>query len=203
MDRQTTLLSGAVPGWPPGVGLFQDPLTTRQKRAHQPDSLVQRANMLRPTTRRDMGTIFVASLAVLAWGEEDFRDVLAATRRAKIVSVGDDLEIPRGPIDEDSVVEAWKAARKNARLRGASLKGAAISAERRKGKNDAGIDRIRERWGMPNSEWSTLELRRIAGEPGKPLAYNTISARLKGREEAQRLYQIKMKRQARKAKTDG
>ncbi len=49
-----------------------------------------------------------------------------------------------------------------------------------------------------------MQLRQMATEPGAVLiAYNTIRDRLKGREEAQRLYQLKLKRrQGRNGKTD-
>lgn len=135
--------------------------------------------------------------SVVPLRQQDLEDVLklVTARKAELISATEP-----GPAS----VEAWHTARTRSRLEGAALRGAAVSAARRSAAKDAGIERIREHWGKPLSEWSIMQLRQMATEPGAVLiAYNTIRDRLKGREEAQRLYRLKLKRQqGPKGKTD-
>ena len=198
IERQEELLSGAVPGWPPGVGVFIDRLTVRQRRAHQVDALTQRTSMLRPTSRASMGKIYVASLAVLAWGETDFRAVLEATRKATLHAVSDGVTIPPGQVDADEMVQQWQAARTKSRLQGAALVGAAVSAAKRSAIAAEGVAKIKDRWPLPSSEWSTAALLAEAG-----VSRNTVNAHLGGRETAQARYQAALKRKASREKKNG
>lgn len=191
MQRQEALLR-VVPRWP-HVATFRDPLTARQRRAHSPASLTSRAELLHLTVRRDTGTIWVASLAVLAWSDEDLRGVLAASRKGVLVAIAEDLTVPAGPIDADAVVATWRAARARAQLEGQQLQGATVSAKRRRADSDAAIERIRDRWPLSSSEWSTAALLAEAG-----LSRNTVNARLGGRELAQKRHQAADRRKARK-----
>jgi len=198
VEQQEALLAECVPGWPDGVVIFRDEPDARQRQGHSLDVLSDRAGLLRKNSPRKAGeTILCATLAVLAWGKADFLTVLdaARSRRAIILPVDTGEAIGLDTPAEDAV-----AAYMASRLAGSQAKsrqvGAAVSAAVRRKRADEGAERIRDRWPLPSSEWSTAELRRIAGEPGAPIAYNTLVDRLGPREEAQRKHQIKLKRAA-------
>jgi hypothetical protein len=192
MEKQTLLLSGFVPGWPPNVSVFEDHLDVRRRRAHNPESLEARARMLRPTTRENIGTIYVAALVVIApWGEDDFRAFLAASRKATIIAVDDGVTLPRGEIDIEEAVKAWKASRNRSHREGAQLRGAAVSAARRAAVALEGVNKIRSRWPLPSKLYPTAALLAEAG-----VSLNTVIKHLGRRPIAQHNYQVAQKRKA-------
>jgi hypothetical protein len=88
LERQEALHAERTPGWPDDVTVYRDKLGPTLLKAHAPSSLADWANLLRPTSRRPNGeTIYLASLAVLAWESEDFMGALAAAakRHAAVV----------------------------------------------------------------------------------------------------------------------
>ena len=189
VSRQEALLAAHIPTWPT-VYLYRDILDARLRRAHSPLDLVNRATMLRATGNQRRGeTIYVASLAVLAWSKHDFEGVLAAaeTRGTTIVAL-DGEDVPS--------VSAFAVARRDGSRRQARENGLKASAAVRRERADIGCQRIADLWGYPTDMCPTSELLKLAGEPGKPLSYNTVVARLGGRETAQRNYARKMKRHA-------
>ena len=185
IERQQEALGDALKG----ATTFTDLLDHKQRRAHRAESLASRATMLRHSTRPIKGQQFlVASYAVLGWEWRDVATVVAAIKeRGGILSSVDEAGQP-------CTEKTWQAARTKSRLEGASIRGAAVSAARRKVRADAGIERIRGDWGKSREEFSTKTLLALAGEPGPPLSYNTVVARLGGREKAQARFQASLKR---------
>ncbi len=183
MERQETALADVLPG----ATIYRDHLDARARRAHDPASLQARAGLLRPTQAlaRDE-TIYVASLAILAWSEDDMRAVLnaIASRGAKLVS--------SEGIDSDSL-EAWRQAKRQSRLEGAALRGSAVSAERRKAASLAGVALIKPFWPLPSKEYPTASLCEKSG-----LSLNTVKAHLGSRPIAQYNHRMKIARRRRK-----
>jgi hypothetical protein len=193
---QETVLAAHVPGWPSEVAIFRDVLSRSERRRQSPEALVDRGEMLRPTKRQDSDTIYLASLTVIAWDENDFRNIMheITSRGSVVVAVDDDQRIDRS-VPLDTVVQTWKRARKKKRIANAQLKGGKISAERKKAKAAEGVERIRPYWGMPAHEWPTLKLRQMAGTIDQPMAYNTIVAHIGyGRELAHKRYLAALRR---------
>jgi hypothetical protein len=177
-------------------------------KAHAPSSLADWANLLRPTSRRPNGeTIYLASLAVLAWESEDFMGALAAAakRHAAVVV----LDTGRR-IEPDAGRPSWRrryrsSERPDARSR---LEMPGRPPQRRRWqKQRAELEErlalIREDW--RRRDYSTEELLLRAGRKRKrdkkvtPLSYATAS--LQPRPVAQREYEAGQKRAAaRKAK---
>jgi hypothetical protein len=171
--QQKVVLSTVI-DWT-AVAVFQDQLGRHDRRHKNAASLIDRGEMLRPTSRKEPDRIHVASLSVLAWEERDFASVVETViaRGGVIISVDDELTIAVGtPVSE--AVASWKTARKRSRTIGVKQKGARVSADKKKAIAAAGVERIKPYWGMSADEWPTPLLRQMAGSPGKPMAYNTI-----------------------------
>ncbi len=126
-------------------------------------------------------TVYVASLAVLAERDSQLTAVL-------------DALAARGSVLPEIGLEAWKEAWRRSRLERAALRGAKVSANRRKAKSQAGVDRIKDRWKLSTKEHPTKSLLVEAG-----VSRNTIKAVLGfTREEYQARYQAALKRRTRK-----
>ncbi len=182
IERQETALADVLPK----ATVFRDLLGVRARRGHSANDLVQRGMMLRPTTRRDKGVeIHVASLAVLAWAEDDLRAVLEtiAARGATLISAEGYAGDP---------VAAWAVARRRSRLEGAALRGSAVSAERRRAASEAAVKLIAGDWPLPSRDYPTDELKARCG-----LSLNTIKAHLGPRPIAQYKHRLKLTRRAR------
>lgn len=146
--------------------------------------------LFRPTRRQARDVLHVVSLAVIAEEEKDFREFVKSTWKigASIKSHEDGAlwepgrSLPRA-------VASWKAARKT----GAAKIGASISAANRRARSADGIAKIKERWPLLSSEWSTADLLKEAG-----LSLNTAKAHLGKRPIAQYNYQAAQKRKERR-----
>lgn len=192
------LLTRLVPSWPDSLQVYTDRVNARDRRSRQRPSLMDaRAEMLRPTGRKNEIVIYVASLAVLAWSEDDLREVMAAikARRAMLVSAEDGECFTENV--EDAVAR-WRAASTKSRLEGAAKRGGAVSAKVRGDRVSAGVEKIKDRWPLPSSEWSTAALLAEAG-----VSRNGANARLGGREKAQARYQAAIKRKLKRNNSDG
>ena len=185
IERQRLALAAVLDG----ADIFVDRLDRHQRRAHQAASLVERERMTRQTSRRTTGEqVHVASLAVLAWAEDDLRGVLAA-----IEARGATLHTHDG-VEAADHVAAWVRARQLSRLRVAASKGGTLTAERRRAEARAKCEVIRERWEMPTTpETGTATLLAEVG-----LSRNTVNVYLGGRLAAQAAYQRREKRRRRK-----
>jgi hypothetical protein len=193
---QQELVLAAIPGWPEKVVVYRDHLDRLQWRGKNANSLTDRAELLRTTSRKEPNRIYVASLAILAWEENDFRAVVDAVMAhdGMITSVDDKFTISRD-VSLDQAVSAWNKSRKRSRTIHVKSKGARISAERKKAIAAIGVAKIKQYWGMSADEWPTPLLRQMAGSPGKPMAYNTIVEHLGvGRSVARKRHQASLKR---------
>lgn len=174
LDYQDSILAPAVPGWP------DVPIYTGE------DDL---QNLLRPTTRKSIDDLYMASLAILAKHEDKFKkhfDALVKKFRVIAVEEGIDWKTS-GP----QAVKAWKLARK----KDSGKHGGTISAERKKAETKEAIELIRDRWPLPSKEWPTSVLLDEAD-----ISLNTAKAHLGKRPIAQYNHEAKMKRKVRKDK---
>jgi hypothetical protein len=150
-----------------------------------------RGFLVRPTTRREQVEVYVASLACLAEDEDDLIDFLRSAKKRGLRMVG--IEENFAWTSTRSLVltlKAFKAARNN----GAAKVGARISADKKIADTKLAVEKIRDRWKLPSSEWSTADLLKEAGR-----SLNAVKAYLGSRIIAQRNYQAALKRKARAA----
>lgn len=101
----------------------------------RPEWLTERAQMLRPSARKQ-DTIHVATLLAIAVGSHDLVKTIeaAAGRNATIVAHDSGISIPPG-CDVDAVVRAmddWERAKAAARTEPGRLEGMRVAAERRR-----------------------------------------------------------------------
>ena len=151
--RQQELLVAALPGWPKSCAVFRDEVEARKRRGFRPTSLTQRAELLRATSRRQAEDIYLATLGVFAWTQDDMMQslTLAAARGATVHVLDAGLAVtPQADaaILHQAVV-AFAAARKADKDRYPGK----ISAEKRSARALAGAESIREFWTLPSSEW--------------------------------------------------
>lgn len=175
LDYQDSILAPVVPGWP-DVPVYTD---------DEFDFL------LRPTQRKTIDDLYMASLAVLAKNEETFKKRMSALfKRFKIIAIEDDWNGRGG----SAATKAWKAARK----KDSGKHGGRLSAERKKAETKAAIALIADRWPLPSKEYPTAALLTEAD-----ISLNTAKAHLGKRPIAQYNHQAKLARKAnRDAKRD-
>lgn len=146
--------------------------------------------ILRPKTRKETIWIHALSPAIIADNEKDVRSfVTLLNKRKAIVKFKEDDCIWSFDGDVKSYIEHWRKARKN----GVATIGGRISAEKRKADSKTGVEKIRDRWGMPSRTWPTRVLLDEAD-----LSLNTVKAHLGSRIVAQHNYQGAQKRKERK-----
>lgn len=202
IERQTEVLSAAIDGWPKSVQVYTDLVHEKDRRSRCADLLTARQDALRPTGRPTQPSLYVASLAVLAWTEDDLINVVSGIieRGWMLFSVDDHhsfgspspAQTVRFVAERASLI--WKGARIKSRLEGAAKRGGAVSARVRGDRVSAGVEKIKDRWPLPSSEWSTAALLAEAG-----VSRNGVNARLGGREKAQIRYQAALKRKMKRS----
>lgn len=190
---QEAALDIGVPDWRK-AGIYRDVLPPRSRQAHGAADLIERASMLRPTRRGGGETVYVASLAVLAWTLTDFLAVLAALaeRGSMLVSCAEGFTIglpDATPADIAKAADAFTQAIRRNSGEGPS-KGGRISGERREARAKAACETIRERWALPSDQHPTLALLAEAG-----VSRATAKKHLGHRDKAQAAY-IKAQAQA-------
>lgn len=196
VERQREALAAIHPAYPKGVVEYIDELPPVASRGRRPDRLIERAHMLRQTTRATADTLLLASLAVLARNEADFRqtirDIAGRGWSIRITEPPDHI-LFKGRWDIERLVAAWRAACTQSRLEGAARRGGQASATKRKADTKAKFEIIRERWPLPSKQWPTAALLDESGIRSR----NTINALLgHNRETAQARYQAALKRKA-------
>ena len=188
VERQEAMIAAAAPTAP----IFRDILDARDRRAHQPDRLVQRAMLLRPTRRRG-GVFLAASPAVVDWTAEGLltcvTEALARGASVRFLDTGLTIEATSGPAVLHQAVLAFAASRKRDAevLRGKS--GGKISGARRGADAKAKAETIRAEWRLPSEDHQTQALLDRAG-----ISRNTAKKYLDKRSVAQRVYQASLKR---------
>ena len=181
---------------------YWDRLTRRKRQRPKPEDLEERADMLRPTSRRGGETIWVAALGCLAIDREDLARVIAAAsaRRATLHVPGDELVIPPDPpaalwVD---IHAAWERRRRQGLHASGRAKGAEAALSKRRAATAAGVEAVKDDWG--NLAVTTAELTRRAG-----LTYKTLWMKLGPREVAAQVRERDAKlaaRSSRRAKPD-
>lgn len=192
VERQEAML-------PPGAQQFRDILDARDRYAHQPDRLEQRAAMLRPT-RRKGGEIVVASLAVLDWTAEGLMSCLTLIMQRgatlRVLDVGLTIAPDSGPAVLHQAAQAFAASRKRDAATERGGRGGAVSAAKRAADTKAKAETIRDDW--KRDEFRTQDLLERAG-----VSRNSAILYLGKRSAAQRIHQASLKRaETKKGKND-
>lgn len=180
LERQEAVLAAGVPGWP-DVSIYRDRLSRGALKAHSPAALTERANLLRKTSRRTGETIYLASLAVLAWSAEDFMACLEAAqaRNAAVVALDTErrIEPTAGARELREALSEFLAARRRDQTGNARKAAASVTAEKRKADSEARCALIRDDWGNPETATADLLLRAGTkrGRRMVPMAYRTAA----------------------------
>ncbi|GAC1508465.1 MAG: hypothetical protein NVS1B6_15860 [Steroidobacteraceae bacterium] len=213
IERQEAEHATKTPGWPGDVIVYRDKLSSRALMAHSVSSLKERASLLRPSSRRDGEVIYVASLAVLAIGANDFMDVCAAAlaRGAAIVAHEDKVTIlPNSKPEQmrDALAFFIHSKRRFERKKGEAGKaGAAASATKRAADAKRRVELIREDWGkrdVPMAELLKRAGRKIKGRRDVvPMSHITAARELGRRRDAQREHDFRLEQEARRRAESG
>ena len=210
--RQEAEHAAKTPGWP-DVPTYVDKLSARQRMAHQPRDLKERASLLRPTGRGEGNDLIcVASLAVLAAGAEDFMAVCAdaSARHSSIVDHESETVISwaADAIALSAALAAFlDSRRRHDRKGGGGKPGSAASAAKRVADAQRRAELIREDWGK--RELRTAELLIRAGRTAKgrqdvtPMSYVTAKALLGARPAAQKKAEVDAYREQKRREATG
>lgn len=210
VEAQEAALAAGTPGWP-DVRVYQDHLGPMARKAHSPEALKERSSGLLRRTSRPPGdeTIYVASLAVLAWTPEDLMACLeaAAARHATIVALdtGRRIEPTAGAADLRPALVDFLASKRRAQTEGGRAIGVKASKEKRLADVLARIKLIEADW--PLREVSTQELLERAGRvPHRhrhkvAMSYITAVQHLGKRPLAQKRHDAMLKRAAKRKST--
>lgn len=197
---QRTAIREAIERVQPGAKPpeYRDWLSRRGLQARTPDLLEERADMLRPTSRRGSETIVVAALGCLAVSPADLATViaLASARRATIEVAADGLTIPPDPPAAvvAAVMAVWERRRRQGLHERGRAAGQKAAVAKRNAETAAALDLVRADWPKPSSEVSGRALVERSG-----LTMKTLIAHLGKRKDAQRDL---MRREARQAKKE-
>lgn len=186
MERQEKLCAEKVPGWP-RVEVYREDVAPRHRKSHASDALVERNNaLLRKTGRRGAReTIYVASLALLAWELRDFQRCLVAAeaRGATVVALDTGTEIPPDA-NRKALADAgdeFLSRRKSVATEGArGTGGGKIAGARRWAAAEERCQKIAARWPLSSDQYPTAVLLKEAG-----LSRNTVKIHLGIRSDAQ------------------
>jgi hypothetical protein len=156
IQRQEEVLDTHAPEWRQSAAVYRDVLPGKRRQAHSASDMENRADILRPTGRRGIETVTVASLTVIAVSQLDLVHVLARldARRATLVALAEGLTIP--PTGGAGVVQQAcdVFAASIHRGRGDRHKGARVSAARREGNAKVACEAVRHLWSLPRSQIS-------------------------------------------------
>ena len=189
------------------VEVYEDDLPPRHRKAHSAEALAGRAELLRPTRRKNGGeTIYVASLGVLAWTAEDFMACMgaAAQRNAAVetLETGRRIEPTATAGELAEALSEFLAARRRHQTAPGQLAGHQASVIARRADVAARIALIDVDW--RRYEVPTPELLDRAGRVPKgrkdriPMAYRTAVKFLGPRPTARALRDGQLRRAAKK-----
>ena len=194
IERQQELLAGIEP-------VYLDKISPKAIKDKNEAKLLQRADLLRPTSRKSPEQIVVADWPVLAFTWQQFLGVCAQAtgRNATLhaVATGQTID-PHGSVEALAAILPSFAER----VRGRGLR---KSREERARERVEDAQRramlVADDYGKPDDECPMDELRaRAADKDGKPMAPATLVKYLGKRKDAQRAYQAGLKRSATAAK---
>jgi hypothetical protein len=183
-SRQEAAFDAAIPGWR-DMAVYRDTLRRGQRKSKSVAALHERAILLRPTSRprADTEEIYIAAWPVLAWSPRDLVKVLGALSQRGEILIDLDTGIRILPTATPQDVAKACAAFELAcnRFGDYGRSGGHVSGQRRAEVAKSGCERIRERWGLPSSDYPTAALLAEAN-----VSRPTAIAYLGRREEAQR-----------------
>lgn len=193
VQRQRELLADVLPK--AGAAVYEEAISQTARKLHRGADLKERADMLKPTSRRTPETIHVASLSVLAWDAADLVSALAAAaaRNATVRAHDVGLDIAPDAATErvHEAVQAFTRTRRDAQTSIGRAGGWKVAAANREAATAAKIALIKDDW--PLRTFRTPELLARAGT-----TYPTVVAVLGKRPAAQAAHDKKLARQARK-----
>jgi hypothetical protein len=163
IEQQEALLKAA------GVdlaGAYIDRLNEAQVKRREPDSLKDRAQMLRPTARKMAEVIYVAGLRVLGWTMADTSRSLAAAgrRSASVHAVDTGKTFTAATLDAElleALAEAEDAHRRGRTeaARSAGVQAAAMRERKRRTK----LEKARAEWVKPPGQVSAADIAAAVG----------------------------------------
>lgn len=176
--------------------IFRDEIAKSDRRAKRVDVLVERHQLLRPSTRTG-GTIYVAGLPCLAYDTDDFILVLKQSADKNLSIHVLDTGMIFKPCKSRSELNRAKDifAETKAKAKGFEngRLGGQTSAARKQAKAKAAAMAIKDMWCLPSDRHSTGNLLATAG-----ISINTAKLYLGPRPAAQRAYQAALKRKAKR-----
>lgn len=174
-------LRNGVPGWTleaqeaalreagvyRGDAIYRDELSAAAIKKRDPSLLVQRADLLKRTGRRQAETIYVASFYCFALNAVDLLAALAqaAQRNAAVISLKPPVEVPPHPHAAvlAQAAAAFDKGRKDKQTETGRAIGQKAAAEKRKRRTADRVRVVKDDWARPTSEVSTAELAERAG----------------------------------------
>lgn len=213
LDKQEAMHAAGTPGWPNGnkVAIYRDEVKPAARKAHSPEALRERAEALRPTSRRRSDELLhVASLAVLAWSPEDFMGCMAAAaaRGATIVvlSTGRRILPTAGARELADAQKEFMEERRRAQTSPGRKEAAKVQGAKRRADTSQRIDLIRADWPLRTVATADLLLRAGRIPRGKrdvvPMAYSIAKRHLGPRPAAQEAHERALEREARRRELD-
>ncbi len=168
---------------------YRDALKKAACRRRDPADLVQRALLLRPTSRRTPEMIYVAGLRVIGWSMSDVTRALAAAgRRNASVHAVDIGKTFTAATLEPELLEAIadaEEARRRGQTAAARSAGVEAAAAKRKKARDAKLAIARAEWIKPPGEVSGTEIASMIGVSLRSL-HKWLGPRGEAREKATR-----------------
>lgn len=133
---------------------FVDDLTLNERKAHHEEHLIQRTQLLRPSTRKDGGLIVLPSLAAFAWSVEGMMAALtrAAANKATVWVIDADITL-KPKVDAGAwakAADAFRKARKREQAEERGKAGGDASAAKRSKKSVCEAERAA--WALSEDE---------------------------------------------------
>ena len=190
-------IRSGVSGWPvekqealcpAGIEPYRDILSSAKLKLlrENPDLLIQRNAMLRPTSRSGKEVIGVASLRILACSCKDFLAVTAAAfaRGASIYAfdTGETYSPDMTAAQTNEMNRRFVGALDKSRTAYSQPKGVIAAAERKAERREAALVIARKHWGDPASELSALEVAKLAGLKSAQVLYKHLGPRWRAKE---------------------
>jgi hypothetical protein len=171
------------------AGAYIDRLNKAQVKRREPDSLTDRAQMLRPTARKMAEVIYVAGLRVLGWTMADTsRSLAAAGRRSASVHAVDTGKTFTAATLDAELLEALadaEDAHRRGRTEAARSAGVQAAAAMRERKRRTKLEKARAEWVKPPGEVSAADIAAAVGISVRSL-HKPLRPRAEAREKVGR-----------------
>ena len=195
-ERQERLLSEWLAANPCEPVRYDDKIGPKARRTSSVAALKERANLLRPTSRKDGELIVLPSWRAFAFGGTDLAAAIAAAgaRRAALLVLDRGVRIEPDATGQAVAAEIAEFGRMvRNRVTGRTK---AEIAEEVMAETQARAEIIKPFWKLPSKDYPTPKLLAMAGKNGKPMAPKTARDLLGRRPEVQHAYEIEQNREA-------